>query len=131
MKKNVLLVDDDHIFNYLNEKIIQRMGFSDEIHSARNGQEAIGSSEPVSFRFEFSPDIIFLDLNMPVMDGFAFIEAFKRMNMPGKEKISIIIVTSSQDPQDIAAGEIAGDRSLSDEACYGRRHQEGAVVIEY
>ncbi len=108
MKKNVLLVDDDHIFNYLNEKIIQRMGFSDEIHSARNGQEAIDLLNRYLSGSSSLPDIIFLDLNMPVMDGFAFIEAFKRMNMPGKEKISIIIVTSSQDPQDIARAKSLG-----------------------
>jgi len=108
MKKNVLLVDDDHIFNYLNEKIIQRMGFSDEIHSARNGQEAIDLLNKYLSGSSSLPDIIFLDLNMPVMDGFAFIEAFKRMNMPGKEKISIIIVTSSQDPQDITRAKSLG-----------------------
>jgi len=108
MKKNVLLVDDDHIFNYLNEKIIQRMGFSEEIHSARNGQEAIDLLNKYLSGSSSLPDIIFLDLNMPVMDGFAFIEAFKRMNMPGKEKISIIIVTSSQDPQDITRAKSLG-----------------------
>jgi CheY-like chemotaxis protein len=108
MKKNVLLVDDDHIFNYLNERIIQRMGFSDEIHSARNGQEAIDLLNKYLSGSSALPDIIFLDLNMPVMDGFAFIEAFKRMNMPGKEKISIIVVTSSQDPQDIARAKSLG-----------------------
>lgn len=114
MKKNVLLVDDDHIFNYLNERIIQKMGISDEIHSARNGQEALDLLNKYLSGTTALPDIIFLDLNMPVMDGFAFLEAFKRMKMPGKEKISIIIVTSSQDPKDIArAKELGIDHYLT------------------
>lgn len=114
MKKNVLLVDDDHIFNYLNQRIIQKMGFTDEIHSARNGQEAIELLNQYLTGTTALPDIIFLDLNMPVMDGFAFLEAFKRMNMPGKEKISIIIVTSSQDPKDIQrAKDLGVDHYLS------------------
>ncbi len=131
MKKNVLLVDDDHIFNYLNERIIQRMGFSDEIHSARNGQEAIDLLNRYLSGSSSLPDIIFLDLNMPVMDGFAFIEAFKRMNMPGKEKDLDYYRYVIAGPARYCAGEIVGHRSLSDEAYYGGQYQEGAGVVEY
>jgi len=42
-----------------------------------------------------------LDLNMPIMDGFTFLEAFRKLNLPDKEKVTIIVVTSSEDPDDI------------------------------
>ena len=100
MKKNVLLVDDDYIFNFLNQAILERIGVTNEIYTALNGKEALGllgySASP-----RFVPDVILLDLNMPIMDGFTFLEAFRKLNMPHKENVTIIIVTSSEDPKDI------------------------------
>jgi CheY-like chemotaxis protein len=101
MKKNVLLVDDDNIFNYLNQHILQNMGIVNEVHTALNGREALELFNNYFSGAIAIPDIIFLDLNMPIMDGFAFLEAFKKLNIPNKEKISIIIVSSSEDPSDI------------------------------
>jgi CheY-like chemotaxis protein len=100
--KNVLLVDDDKIFNFLSEKTLLHMGIANEIHSALNGKEAIDLLNDYFQGSRSMPDIIFLDLNMPIMDGFGFIEAFRRLNLPHKEKVKIIIVTSSQDPRDLA-----------------------------
>jgi CheY-like chemotaxis protein len=101
MRKNVLLVDDDHIFNFLNEKIIARIGFANEIHTASNGQEAINIISRLSQNSSTVPEIIFLDLNMPVMDGFEFIEIFNTMDLPEQERMVIIVVSSSADPRDV------------------------------
>ena len=99
--KNVLLVDDDDIFNFLNAKTLQSLGFVNDIHTALNGKQAIdlfndyfGGSKPL-------PDIILLDLNMPIMDGFSFLEAFRRLDLPGKDQVRVVIVTSSDSPNDI------------------------------
>jgi CheY-like chemotaxis protein len=101
MKKNVLLVDDDQVFHFLGTKVLQRMGFTDEIHTANNGKEALKLINNKLSNLKPFIDIIFLDINMPIMDGFSFIEAFRKMAMPHKEKIKIVIVTSSQDTGDI------------------------------
>lgn len=98
---NVLLVDDDRIFNLLSSKALERMGVVNEIHVAVNGKEAIDLINNYFQGTKTLPDIILLDLNMPIMDGFEFIEAFKRLNVNGKESVKIIVVTSSQDPQDM------------------------------
>ncbi len=99
--KNVLLVDDDHIFNFLSAKILQKTGIAGEINTALNGK---GALDILNNRYRDSvtiPDVILLDLNMPIMDGFTFLEAFKELNMPHKDDIQIIVVSSSQDPRDI------------------------------
>lgn len=101
MKKNILLVDDDKIFNFLSEKTIGSLGLANEIHFALNGQEALALLEQCSQGKLSRPDIIFLDLNMPIMNGYEFIEAFAQLDLPDKDRITIVVLTSSADPQDI------------------------------
>ncbi len=100
-KKNVLLVDDDQIFNLLNQKTLQMLGIVGEIHIARNGSEALELINQYYIGSRALPEVILLDLNMPIMDGFGFIEAFHRLNIPNIEKTLIIVVTSSDNPNDL------------------------------
>jgi len=97
----VMLVDDDQISNLLNKKTLQRMGIINEVHTALNGEEAITLLNDYFQGALSMPDIILLDLNMPIMDGFTFIEAFNKLHIPNKENVRIIIVTSSQNPNDM------------------------------
>ena len=98
--KNILLVDDDNIFNFLNTKLLQRSGLANEIHTAANGQQALDLLNKYYMGSSSLPDVILLDLNMPVMDGFTFLEAFQRLNLPRKDAVNVIIVTSSDDVRD-------------------------------
>lgn len=106
--KNVLLVDDDNIFNFLSTKTLQQMGVANEIHTALNGREALDLLNNYYTGSYSTPDVILLDLNMPVLDGFGFLEAFQRLNMPNKDRITVIIVTSSNDPRDVAKAKQMG-----------------------
>ena len=101
MKKNILLVDDDKIFNFLSEKTIASLGLANEIHFALNGKEALEMLTMYKYGEMQKPDIIFLDLNMPIMNGYEFIEAFAAMDLPDKHLITIVILTSSADPRDL------------------------------
>lgn len=100
--KNVLLIDDDHICNFINKKALESLGFVKDIHTALNGNEALQLFNNYYQGTIVLPDIILLDLNMPVMDGFEFLEMFRSLNLPNKELVKIIIVTSSDNPADIA-----------------------------
>jgi CheY-like chemotaxis protein len=94
--KNVLLVDDDYISNFIADHLLQKLDLCDNVHFSRNGDEALKflqSSE------EF-PELIFLDINMPVMNGIEFIETFRKLNLD-KNKTRIIIYTSSFREKDI------------------------------
>jgi CheY-like chemotaxis protein len=98
--KRVLLVDDDSVFNFLSTKTLQHMGLASDIHTANNGQEAITLLNDYYDGTRALPDVILLDLNMPVMDGFGFLKAFRQLRIPGKEHVKIFIVSSSDDPGD-------------------------------
>ena len=83
MKKNILLVDDDKIFNFLSEKTIQSLGLANEINFASNGNKPWNYLNCKSGKMQ-RPDIIFLDLDMPVMNGYEFLEEFSKIDIPKK-----------------------------------------------
>jgi CheY-like chemotaxis protein len=95
--KKALLVDDDPIITFVHKTILQKTGIFNDIKVVQNGRQAIDllNKDPHAH-----PDIIFLDLDMPVMGGFAFLEAFKALNFPNKDKIKIVILSSSDNVDD-------------------------------
>lgn len=97
--KNVLLVDDETIFNFLHTRILQLTRVTNEIQETLSGLEALEFLKSCSHNNRI-PDIILLDLSMPVMDGFTFLDAFRQLDIPGKDQISIIVITSSIDQRD-------------------------------
>jgi CheY-like chemotaxis protein len=100
MKKRILIVDDDQLLNKINEKVLHAAGLVKELHIVINGKQAI---DYLANRIEKDypmPDIIVLDLHMPVLDGFAFIEAFNRLNFHGKSNIELVVFTSSSSIKD-------------------------------
>lgn len=106
VKKNILLVDDDSIANFLIEKIVQSTGLAQNIFKALNGKEALKFfDEEVML-----PDVVLLDLNMPIMNGFEFIQAFNLLNIKDKGNILIILVTSSSNPSDMERAKELGIR---------------------
>jgi len=92
----ILLVDDDPTTNFLNEELIAELDIANNVHVAWNGQEAL---DYLKQEGKFStndkskypkPNIIFLDINMPLMDGFAFLEHYA--DLPENKKVDIIIL---------------------------------------
>ncbi len=100
VKKDILVVDDDSIANFLIERIVQSTGLAGNISKALNGREALTYLKPNGAPKK-KPQVILLDLNMPLMNGFEFIKAYQELDIEGKEDILIILVTSSDNPSDI------------------------------
>jgi CheY-like chemotaxis protein len=100
-KYKILVVDDDFINNIITEEIIKNTGLSDEIHIATNGQEAIDFIKKNCLLANASTcvDLILLDLNMPIMDGFEFLE--KVQEFPLQQEVKIVVLTTSTDNRDV------------------------------
>lgn len=103
-----LLVDDDAICNFINTRTLQSAGITSEIHTALNGQHAMDLFNSYFQGAVQLPHTILLDLNMPIMDGFGFIEAFRRLHHPEVKNVRIVIVTSSTNPADLQRARMLG-----------------------
>ena len=102
---NVLLIDDNDIDNFINERMVRGCRFADVVYVNSSTRSAIeflrnmASNPNISVK-EF-PAVIFLDINMPVVDGFVFLYAFDKFPELVKNKTKIIILSSSDNKRDI------------------------------
>lgn len=101
---SVLLVDDDHTTNYLNKLLLTRMGIAEQVLVAENGEQSLRTldqicSAPAS---AVCPRLILLDMNMPVLNGLAFLEAYVQMPLAQQQAIVIVLLTTSLHPVDLA-----------------------------
>ena len=97
----ICLIDDDRIYQFTAKKIIESTGLGKHILSFYNGDEAITYLQEHIKNVDLLPDIIFLDINMPVMDGWQFLETFKILQPKVSKPILIYMVSSSVDDCDI------------------------------
>ena len=98
---NICLIDDDMIFRYLTQKVITETHLVKDIDAFSNGLDAINFLKSVCLNDDKLPDIILLDLFMPVMDGWGFLKEYAKLQPRLSREIPIYIVTSSIDPSDI------------------------------
>ncbi len=96
----VLLVDDDEDANFFQEKIIRKNNFAERVDKVCNGLEALDYLDKCIKAKDKLPEIIFLDLNMPKMDGWTFLDKYNQLSEDVKNKIVLIILTSSVNPDD-------------------------------
>lgn len=99
--KTLTLVDDDDIFVFLTTKIIEQTNLVDLIKVFGNGLDAINFLKENKNNVDALPDIILLDLSMPIMNGWQFLEEYTKLNPTIGKKITIYICSSSISPDDI------------------------------
>ncbi|MCW3077617.1 MAG: Two-component response regulator [Bacteroidetes bacterium] len=98
----ILLVDDDKDDNFFHKIILEEMNISKTIAVARNGIEAL---EFLKNENNPTPDLIFLDINMPKMNGWEFLDEYIQLQMVQKAKVIMVMLTTSQNPEDHAKSE--------------------------
>ncbi len=97
----VLLIDDNDIDNFINERMITTNQFSKMVVVKNSGESALQFLRDNSDNSDILPQIIFLDLNMPVMDGFSFLEAYEDLPESILTTCKVIVLSSSISPEDI------------------------------
>jgi len=101
--KSILLIEDDPITIMVCERIIRMTGFAEQLKSVTNGQEAMDYLQEQAKKDEHNmPDIIFLDINMPVMNGWEFLEQFHKIEPLFSKQPSVYRLSSTVDPEDYA-----------------------------
>ena len=102
MKVNtVCIVDDDQIYQVTSKKMIERINATNNILIFSNGEEAFHFLLQTVSDADALPDIIFLDVNMPYMDAWQFLEAFETIKFRLPKKITIYVISSSVSETDI------------------------------
>ncbi|WP_394774832.1 response regulator [Flavobacterium sp.] len=97
----VLLIDDNDIDNFINERMITTNFFSNKVIVKNSGESALNYLRENSGEDANLPQIIFLDLNMPIMDGFAFLNEYEKLPDTVKKNCKVIVLSSSISPEDI------------------------------
>ncbi len=99
--ERVLLIDDNDIDNFINERMITTNQFSKAVIVKNSAEAALQFLKDNDGNDAVMPQLIFLDLNMPVMDGFGFLAEFEKLSDTIKNSAKVIVLSSSISPEDI------------------------------
>lgn len=111
-KIKILFIDDDKATNFLNKHIAKSSSIIDSIYLMHSGFEAITFLKNCLTDNTKKPNLIFLDINMPAMNGWEFLEQFYALDEDLINEINVIILSSSDDPRDL--NKFENNKKLSD-----------------
>ena len=107
MYNKILCVDDDPITLMLCKKVIEKSEFSHQIDTTNNGEDALKYFDNLKEELKKNknivlPELMFLDLNMPIIGGWEFLDTFSEVNYyPHFPELKVIVLSSTIDPKDI------------------------------
>jgi CheY-like chemotaxis protein len=102
---NVLIVDDDEINNFIAAKLIKKVNELSSVQTSLNGLEGINYIKSLLDNQEKMPDVIFLDINMPIMNGWEFLDEYEKIKSLVQKETSIYMLSSSVYNDDIKKAE--------------------------
>jgi len=108
--KSVLLIDDNEIINLFNKNLLYSMDLAEHVHICANGREALSFLKTIdkstsNNEYSLFPELIILDLNMPFMDGFGFLQEYQDYFGYTKPEVIIWLLTSSINDMDLTRAE--------------------------
>lgn len=97
----VMLVDDNDTDNFISKRIIELTNFSKDVVVKNSGKSALDYLEKHAHNLLDLPELIFLDINMPIVDGFVFLYEFEKFPDEVKDRCKVVILSSSDNKRDI------------------------------
>ncbi len=97
----VMLVDDNELDNFINKKLLESENFAGKILVHSSAQSALEELKRSSPDINSLPDVIFLDIMMPHMDGFGFLEEFNKLPAEAKKKSKVVMLSTSESFKDL------------------------------
>lgn len=97
-----MLIDDNKDDNFYHERIIRRNSSVETVITKQSGLEALEYLKNKSLQDSSHPDLIFLDINMPGMNGWEFLEEYHKLDKKFQSKIVVVMLTTSENPDDKA-----------------------------
>lgn len=95
--RQVMLIDDDNMDNFLHTRVLKNSGWVQQVYAFEHAEDALAF-----FRSDARQiDVIFVDINMPRMDGYAFLDAFEELQQAQEFNPLIIVLSTSISPEDI------------------------------
>jgi len=108
----ILLIDDDEPINFLHKMVIEKSDCAEKVEVKMNGIQALEYLRSEVNGQHPQPDLIFLDINMPAMNGWEFLDEYKKLSENMLAKLVVVMLTTSLNPDDHekarAFGEIRG-----------------------
>ena len=101
--EEILLIDDSDADNFLHRRVIDKVGCTNNVEVRENGREALEYLEETRANAPSRPTLIFLDLNMPWVDGWEFLQTYEATD--GRKPPVIVMLTTSHNPDDRARAE--------------------------
>jgi len=104
--QSIMLIDDNDIDNFINERLVKAYYFSKNVYvhtSTRSALEFLKNIEVTLHEMpaDLIPSHIMLDINMPILDGFHFLDEFEKFAVELKKQIKVVMLTTSLNPMDI------------------------------
>jgi CheY-like chemotaxis protein len=99
--QRAFIIDDDEVYIYAIKRLIKIQNLCDEVLVFTDGKQAVDYLEEHQNDGTPMPEVIMIDVNMPVLDGWGFIEAFQKMDLESTKNTKLFMISSSIDPRDV------------------------------
>ncbi len=107
----MLLIDDDEPTNFYHQRVVEKSGCAEQCQAVNSGAEALAFLKSAKDGMYPQPDLVFLDINMPAMNGWEFLEEYRKLKTEQQAQVVVVMLTTSLNPDDMHSAKVDEDIS--------------------